>query len=325
MRGTSTQKINIGIICLSLAAAVGVSGCDFIKTIQEYFQEQPAKTSPALEPPAVEKPQAAQPPVSAPVAPPVVQAPIPENVLARVENWTLTTEDFNDRLNALKEVVPDFDITSIDAKKLVLEELIRQQLLVLEAERTGLANQKDINAAVEEFRRTLIVQEAVKKLTTGLAVSDEEARAFYEEQKDDLVEPAQWHLRSIVVDSQLRANEISVELLKGSDFAEMARQNSIASNAGQGGDLGFIAQMPFPEMESALLPLKAGDISGVFKGPDGYYIVKVEEKKEGQPVSFEEIKEEIKQRQLLFKQQQAILDHLEKLRGQTKIEVKENF
>ena len=161
------------------------------------------------------------------------------NVLARVGNWTITVDEFNERLNALKEAVPDFDTTSMDAKKLVLETLVRQQLLVSEAEKVGLANQKDIEAAVEEFRRTLIVQEIVKNLVRDIKVSDEEASAFYEAQKTVLVEPAQWHVRSIVVDSQLRANELSTQILQGGDFAEIAKQNSIGDNAAQGGDLGF--------------------------------------------------------------------------------------
>ncbi|MBI5416112.1 MAG: peptidyl-prolyl cis-trans isomerase [Candidatus Omnitrophica bacterium] len=250
---------------------------------------------------------------------------IPANVLARVGGWTISVEEFNDRLKALKEAVPDFDTTSLDAKKLVLETLVRQQLLVQEAEKIGLAGQKDIQAAVDEFRRTLVVQEVVKNIVRDINVSDEEAQAFYEQQKNVLVEPAQWHVREIVVDSQLKANELSVQLLQGGDFAEIAKQNSVGETAAQGGDLGTIAELPFPEMESALVPLKPGELSGVFKGPKGYYIVKLEEKKGGAPIPFEQIKKEIVDNQLMQKQQQAILAHVEKLKGQTPVEVKEDL
>lgn len=305
-------------ICGLLVAVTGIR-CDFIDSAKEYFQG-PRKTdkpvvSVAQPASGRERPQPAQ-----------SAAPnVPANVLARVGNWTISLEEFNERLNALKEAVPDFDTTSLDAKKLVLETLVRQQLLVQEAEKIGLANQKDVEAAVDEFRRTLIVQEVVKNIVRDIKVSDEEAQAFYEQQKNVLVEPAQWHVREVVVDSQLKANELSVQLLQGADFVETAKQNSIGETAAQGGDLGTIAELPFPEMESALAPLKPGELSGVFKGPKGYYIVKLEEKKGGAPIPFEEIKKEILDNQLMQKQQQAILDHVEKLKGQAAVEIKEDL
>lgn len=314
------KQLRFSILCL-FVALVSVR-CDLINSAKEYFQgsgngkpvaqEQISVPATFPSPGAVDSKQPEQ---KAPEA----------NVLARVGNWTITVEEFNERLNALKEAVPDFDTTSMDAKKLVLETLVRQQLLVSEAENVGLANQKDIEAAVEEFRRTLIVQEIVKNLVKDIKVSDEEAGAFYEAQKAVLVEPAQWHVRSIVVDSQLRANEVSTQILQGVDFAEAAKQNSIGDNASQGGDMGFIAEAPFPEMQNAIAPLNAGEVSSAFKGPQGYYIVKVEEKKGGTPIPFEEIKKDIIDNQLMLKQQQAILDHVEKLKGHTKVETREDL
>lgn len=307
----------IRLIVFGLLVAMTGIHCDVINSAKEYFQGPKKESKPPV---VVEKPAPAPQQPQQPAG-----QPAPANILARVGNWTITVDEFNERLNALKEAVPDFDTNTLEAKKLVLETLVRQQLLVSEAEQIGLANQKDVQAAVDEFRRTLIVQEVVKNIVRDIKVSDEEAQAFYDQQKDVLVEPAQWRVREVVVDSQLKANELSVQLLQGVDFAEVAKQNSIGETAAQGGDLGTISAAPFPEMESALSPLKAGEISGVFKGPKGYYIVKLEEKKGGEPIPFDQIKGEIMDNQLMLKQQQAILDHIEKLKGQTKVEVKENL
>ena len=308
-------------LCL-FVALMGVR-CDLINSAKEYFQDSGKKTT------SVAQDNNPVPSVSAapimPAATQPEQKSAPTNVLARVGNWTITVEEFNQRLSALKEAVPDFDTTSKDSKKLVLETLVRQQLLVSEADKVGLANQKDIQAAVEEFRRTLVVQEIVKNLVRDIKVSDEEASAFYEAQKAVLVEPTQWHVRSIVVDSQLKANELSTQLLQGADFAEIAKQNSIGDNAAQGGDMGFISEAPFPDMQNVLAPLNAGETSSVFKGPQGFYIVKVEEKKGGNSIPFENIKKDIIDNQLMLKQQQAILDHVEKLKGETKVETREDL
>lgn len=319
-----TNHKNLGILIICFLLSVSALGCERIAAVADYFKEyfseskkgQPAAAKPA---PSVQAQEAPQRTVD------VFKEEVPANVLARVGDWSVSVEEFNERLKALKEVIPDYDIEDPEAKRLVLDELINQQLLVLAAQQTGLENQKEINAAVDEFRRTLIVREVVRKIAEDIKASEEEARAFYETNKEALHEPSQWHVRAIVVDSQLKANEILVEVLKGVDFAEMARQHSMGENAANGGDLGFISEAPFPQMANALLSLEAGQISSVFKGPDGFYIVKVEEKKGGEPIAFEDIKEEIIQNQTLLKQQQVILEHVEQLKQKAKIEINEGL
>jgi parvulin-like peptidyl-prolyl isomerase len=118
---------------------------------------------------------------------------------------------------------------------------------------------------------------------------------------------------------------ILTDVLNGAEFAETAKTRSTGKTAVSGGDLGFITQEPFPQMGEALLPLEVGGISDVFKGPDGFYIVKLEEKKAGAQLTFEEIKEDIIQGQTVLKQQQAILDHLDRLKAKIKIETNERL
>jgi len=145
-------------------------------------------------------------------------------------------------------------------------------------------------------------------------------RAFYDEKIDDLKEPIQWHIREIVVKDKLKANELYVQLLKNVSFVETAKQNSIGKTAANGGDLGFITQEPFPEMANAILSIeKVGGISSVFNGPEGYYIVKLDEKKGGETIPFENIQEDISRNQLLLKQQQAIINYIEELKKKFKV------
>jgi peptidyl-prolyl cis-trans isomerase C len=245
------------------------------------------------------------------------------NTLARVGDWTITKEEFNERLDALKEAVPEYDLSDSENRRLVLDELVRQQLLVLDAEKRGVAKDKDIIAAVEEFRRTLIVREVAANLTEGINVTKEEAKQFYEEQKDILKEPEQWRVREIVVETQIEANELLLGLLKGDNFEEVAKLNSISTSASSGGDLGFLTEEPFPEMVNALINLKEGEISSVFKGPQGYYIVKLDEIKGGAQISYQEIEQDIIRNRTLIKQQQAILDYIDKLEEQIPVEINE--
>jgi peptidyl-prolyl cis-trans isomerase C len=247
------------------------------------------------------------------------------NTLAMVGDWSITIEEFKDRLDALKDVLPDFDTQNSESQALVLEELVNQQLIVEGAERAGLTNSKDIEAAVEEFRRTLIVREAAKNLTEKIEVTEEEVAAFYEEKKDVLIEPLEWRVSEIVLETQEKANQLLIEILKGADFAQAARDNSISDSASKGGDLGILTEEPFPQMVNALLSLEEGDVSSVFKGPDGFYIVKLTQKKGGAQIPFEEIKQDIIANQTLLKQQKVILDHIETLKQQINVQVNKDL
>jgi len=300
-----------GCLCIIFALMLGASGCDSIDSIKRYFQEPEKETAAVSAPAKTQK-----------VSTSVVMGP---DTLARVGNWTITVEEFNERLAALKEVVPEYDISDPEARRLVLDELINQQVLVLGAEKTGLARQKDIYAAVDEFRRTLIVREVARQLTENIVVSENEARIFYDENRESLIDVVQWRVREIVVPAKEQATNILGQILAGADFAQMARQHSKGKTAANGGDLGFITEEPFAQMGNALLSLEVGDVSGVFKGPDGYYVAKLEEKKGGEQIGFEEIKEDIIQSQMLLEQQQVILDHLNRLKESTKIKINENL
>jgi len=274
-------------------------GCDQIKTLTEYFSPKKATPASAVSP-AVPKPTPSSN---------NAQAPMDANVLAKVGNWTLTVDDFNARLKNLKEAIPEYDITDPESKKLVLDELVRQELLVIDAEKSGLSNKKDIAEAVEEFRKTILVRELVTQLTEKVDVTDQEAEDFYNQNIEFMREPTQWHVREIVANTEQGANDILKELLNGKDFATMAQERSIGKTASKGGDLEMLIEPPFPEMAT----------SNVFKGPEGFYIIKLEEKKEGVKKELAEIKDQIKEGLKIRKQQDALMDHINKLQEQANV------
>jgi len=235
--------------------------------------------------------------------------------LAKVGQWTITIDEFQERLNALKEVIPpEYNINDQENKKFILNELIRQELLVQEAERRGLDKDKDVATALEEFRRTLLVRQLADQIVAGAgSATEQEARKYYNENKPTFVE---WHLREIVLAAEAEAKVILIELLRGADFSEMAEQRSKGRTAKRGGDLGYITEFDFPQMEQAVVNMKVGDISSIISGPDGFYIVKLEDKKEQ---AFEKIKNEIISGLTLLKQQQSILNLLGDLEKKTPV------
>jgi len=161
--------------------------------------------------------------------------------------------------------------------------------------------------------------------TQNLTVSEEEAKQIFEENKDVLIEPIQMRVSEIVVADKAKAEEILISILQGNDFAEAARMHSISDSAEKGGDLGYLEEVPFPQMGNQLVTLEEGDVSRVFSGPQGYYIIKVDEKSGGEPMKFEDVKDMIIEQQTMIKQQQVVLDYIERLRGIYDVDINESL
>ncbi len=279
------------------------SGCDL------FF---PAKKS---APKASSEAKTIEEPVSTPAAPSTDnQGPLPADVVARVGNWSMTIDEFNQRLKLLKQGMPDFNDKDPQVKASVLNELIRQQLLVKDAEASDISEQKDIKDALEDFRRTLLVQELAQRLTKGISATEMDAQKYYDQNKNLFIK---WKVREIVVPDEATAKNILVQVLQGGDFAALATAQSKGKSAAKGGLIEDPAQSPV-EVQKNITALEAGGTSAVFKGQGGYYIVHVDEKTF---VPFSEVKDELKNRLSARKQQETILEHINQLSQKTKVEV----
>jgi peptidyl-prolyl cis-trans isomerase C len=261
------------------------------------------------------------PKASAGVTATAADGKLDKGLLARVGSWTITPEEFSDRLNAVKQVVKDFDDTSLQAKQLVLEELIRQQLLVYEARQQKLEQGKDVQAAVRDFENSLIVQELAVRLTKDIKATEADAREYYDANPDVFVTPVEKKVRQVVVPTQSEAKDILVLALQGQDFAQLAKDKSRAKNAAEGGDLGFLVAAPFEQMQKALETMKKNDVSAVFEGPEGFYLVKVEDVRGGEKQSFDTVKEDLVKGLTLQLQQQAVLGKMSETAARIKVQV----
>ncbi|GIW78183.1 MAG: peptidylprolyl isomerase [Phycisphaerae bacterium] len=246
------------------------------------------------------------------------------NVLVKVGDWTMTKEEFEADLKQAQEALPDLKV-NVETKKAIVEELVRQQLLVQEAKRRGYDKDPQMQKAIENMANTLLMRRLIEDLTKDITVTDEEVQQFYEQNKDAFKTPEEYKVRMIVVDDEALAKQILVELYQGADFADKARQYSKDKSAWQGGDLGYLSEFPFEKMADAVKVLDKGAVSPVFKGPQGYYIVKLEDKRGGEPIAFDQVKDYLKSQIMLGKQQEAVMAFVEQLRQQIPVTVNEQL
>ena len=265
--------------------------------------------------------------------------PAGETVVGMVGNFYITASDLNkeiDNYNSIA-VAQKLDKNKIDTKekkvKYLRDELVRKYMLYQEALDRGLDKKPEVAKALEAAKINLLVTELLREEIEKIDVSSKEIEDFYNKNKDLLKEPEQRKILEIVTGTEDEAKQVYIELLKGtSDFASLAKQYSKAKTAANGGEVGFIAleadlqkRVRFDKFyEVAFSPtLETGGISNIFKGADGYYIIKLEGIKKSEPKSLTELWDNIKSWLLFEKQQKAIVELANKLSGETKIEIYE--
>jgi peptidyl-prolyl cis-trans isomerase D len=126
---------------------------------------------------------------------------------------------------------------------------------------------------------------------SAVRIAESEVERYYQDHTQDFARRAVAYLSYVVVpqipiaaDSAVarqRALDLRQEILRGGDFAEIAKRESADTVSGaKGGDLGEVKRGAFvPEFERAALALAPGQISQPVLSPFGYHIIKLESKK----------------------------------------------
>lgn len=297
-------------VVLLFVAVVAFAGCDLLSPKPAPVKKVAAvKAAPAVAADPATKPSD------------VKEEALPDGILAKVGDWTISMDEFNRRIDAVKKMVKDFDDKNVETKKMILDELIRQQLLVQEARSQKVDRQKEIVEAVQDFENTLLVQDLVGGLTKDVKAVEQDAKDYYDANPDLFIRPVEKQLREIVVPSEAEAKDILVKALQGTDFVQMVKESSKGKSAEKGGDLGFVEKAPFEQMQKAVEGLNKGGVSAVFQGPEGYYVVKVEDVRGGDKAAFADIKEDLIKGLTVQKQQQAVMDKLNDVAKRVNVKV----
>jgi parvulin-like peptidyl-prolyl isomerase len=252
-------------------------------------------------------------------------------VIARVGNIPVTLEDLNQEIETYNALVPadkpELKIVSKEQKLNYLKnEMIRRALFYQYALDKGLDKDEEITRALDKNKMDIVVMGLLRKETSNIDVTSKEIEDAYNQYKDQFKEPEERQTREIVVTTEQEAKDLLIQLLQGADFAGLAQGRSKAESAKNGGDLGFIKLgTKFSQFDNVAFSdsLEVGKISSIFKGPDGYYILKLEAKRGGKQRSLSEMWDDIKNI-LLFSRQKEKIDKLTgDLSRQSKIEVYE--
>jgi EpsD family peptidyl-prolyl cis-trans isomerase len=252
-------------------------------------------------------------------------------VLAIVNGDEITIDDYNDKLKRLS-IYEKARYRGEEGHGKFLEALIQQKVMVQKARMMGLDRdeevQRKIAALMQEVTERVLIEALIKQeILDKVVVTDREAKAYYDEHKNEYAEKEKAKIRQITVATEEDAQRIRQELENGSDFAELAKENSTDQHAAnRGGDLGYVERGRMPaEFDNVVFSLEVGEISEAVKTNLGYHIIKLEDRKAAAVKEFYEVSDEIKKKLIAGKQREEHQKWLRQLEAEAKIEMKPGF
>jgi len=171
-----------------------------------------------------------------------------------------------------------------------------------------------------------------RKVRGSVSVSDEDISDYYEANmhdigNDDEIRAA--HIlfaipkgadKTFVDETRKKAESVLKLAQDGAGFETLAIKHSEGPSAPYGGDLGFFKRGDMvKEFSEAAFALNKGEISDIVLTPYGFHIIKVIDRREGAPVSFDQMKDKI--RMILYNKrfEAAVMNFLQELKDKGEV------
>lgn len=202
------------------------------------------------------------------------------------------------------------------------------------------------------IKKTLVKEEFVRaNIAPKVQVHDDKVKSFYDKNQATFIKPETFKISHIYVsipapgdgeaesiEDRAKAKEIIEwvtnearkkinlalsDLKKGKSFPSVAKELSEDPKTfDKGGDLGFMMKnQTLPEVSSAMVKLKVGEISSVIESSLGFHIIQLTEKKESHPIALEEVKPEILNHLLKLETEKQLKNYLTGLRKKSEIKI----
>ena len=201
-----------------------------------------------------------------------------------------------------------------------------------------LANEGFTPAKYREFMRQHMARMKLinAKVRTKVKISDEDVKAAYAAWAKDEGSDAEIHARHILVQvkpnasaeevekAHQKALEIAAQARKpGADFVELAKQKSEGPSAEDGGDLGFFRRgVMVPAFDNAAFKLRPGEVSDPVRTNFGWHVIKVEERRSVDVQSFDEVKDQLREKLAREQLDRLGNEYIAELRQQATVDVK---
>jgi parvulin-like peptidyl-prolyl isomerase len=278
----------------------------------------------------------------------------------RGQQLDLKTEQGNAELRkALTEITPTIMVNVVDEMLIlqrgrelgyrlsdeqfnrVVESIRKENKIESDAQFQAALKQQNVTMADlrRNIERSMIVNQVQQvEVFSRIAVSDDEARRYYDEHVNEFTTPSSIMLREILVAvpadgrginvaaddaAKAKAEAIRGRVTGGEAFEKVAAEISEAASRANGGLIGpFKMDELSPDFRKIIDAMKIGDVSPVVRMQRGYQVLKLESSSPQQVLTFEQARDQISERVATEKRKQEFLKYIAKLRAEAIIDFK---
>lgn len=250
-------------------------------------------------------------------------------VLAQVGDKVLTANEV--RLNIPEHVFVSDSIAAVNNYR---EDWIRRQLILQEAERLNFAERNAVQVKLKRLQEDFILQSIqdyiIGEFHEDLTVTDEEARNYYQQNKDKFVLDERYvQYRHLVARNRNDAEQARKDLLRGHQWPDVAKEYSLYPElkireserfwplSTAGGDIAMLNRY--------LQIIGPSEISPIYKSGNQYHFVQLlEEKPKGEHPDLDWLISQIKDWLVLEKRKRAFNTYVKNLylQGKANNEIK---
>lgn len=153
-------------------------------------------------------------------------------------------------------------------------------------------DRKDLFRA-PEYRKISILALTPAEIAKPDAVSDADAKAYYDQHKASYGTPERSELRQMVFPNEQEAAAAKEKLAKGMSFTDLAKERGLKDSDT---DIGMVAKSDIidPAVADAAFALKSGEVSAPVKGTFGTVLVEAGKIEPGTQKTYEEVASQIK-------------------------------
>jgi peptidyl-prolyl cis-trans isomerase C len=207
-----------------------------------------------------------------------------------------------------------------DLERQVKDELVLREIFVQEAEKRGLQRSDEYKLQMDVARQSLLIRELFSDYQKKNPVIDDEIKGEYDKLKGQAGEK-EYRARHILVEKEDDAKALIAKLKAGGKFEELAKASSKdPGSAANGGDLDWAAPGNYvPEFSQAMTKLEKGKFTEEpVKSQFGYHVIQLDDLREAQFPSLDEVKPQLRQRM----EQQKLSTFREDLKSKARTDYK---
>ncbi|MCK4495525.1 MAG: peptidyl-prolyl cis-trans isomerase [Candidatus Aminicenantes bacterium] len=246
-------------------------------------------------------------------------------------------------------------------RKDILENMIMEVLLLQEAKKQGINVNEQVNMAIqkikedndiqtdEDLRQALAQQgmdlESFRKrmeedilkqniifseVGRSIVIDDTDVVNYYKQHPDEFTVPLEYTLSAIYLSTEGKSEEeflakkkdIDEKIAAGEDFASLAGEYSEGPEKESQGDLGSFKEGELAEnLRQAVEDLKEGETTSWIEISNGWYLLKMRERKESHLQTFEEARKTIEEKLYQEQQDKKFKEFMTKLRERSFVKI----